>query len=98
MYRNTEKIIRRGISTGRNLSHSSILPEKIKEKLIFFLITSWDRFSRNITDAFLMIRTLKNLEITVQAIEQQTDLSIPENKAMLALFLAIPEIDNERRI
>ena len=44
-----------------------------------------------------MIRTLKNLGITVQAIEQQTDLSFPENLAMLALFLAIPEIDNERR-
>ena len=70
---------------------------KNKGKIDYFLITSWDRFSRNITDAFLMIRTLKNLGITVQAIEQQTDMSIPENKAMLALFLAIPEIDNERR-
>ena len=64
---------------------------KNKGKIDYFLITSWDRFSRNITDAFLMIRTLKNLGITVQAIEQQTDMSIPENKAMLALFLAIPE-------
>ena len=74
-----------------------IYAQKNKGKIDYFLITSWDRFSRNITDAFLMIRTLKNLGITVQAIEQQTDLSIPENKAMLALFLAIPEIDNERR-
>lgn len=70
---------------------------KHKGEINFLLITSWDRFSRNITDAFLTIRTLKNLGITVQAIEQQTDLTIPENKAMLALFLAIPEIDNERR-
>lgn len=71
--------------------------KKHKGQIDYLLITSWDRFSRNITDAFLMIRTLKNLGITVQAIEQQTDLSIPENKAMLALFLAIPEIDNDRR-
>ena len=70
---------------------------KHKGQIDYLLVTSWDRFSRNITDAFLMIRTLKNLGITVQAIEQQTDMSIPENKAMLALFLAIPEIDNERR-
>ena len=70
---------------------------KHKGQIDYLLITSWDRFSRNITDAFLMIRTLKNLGITVQAIEQQTDMSIPENMAMLALFLAIPEIDNERR-
>jgi site-specific DNA recombinase len=71
--------------------------KKHKGQIDYFLVTSWDRFSRNITDAFIMIRTLKNLGITVQAIEQQTDLSIPENLAMLALFLAIPEIDNERR-
>ena len=71
--------------------------KKHKGTIDFLLITSWDRFSRNITDAFIIIRTLKNLGITVQAIEQQTDMSIPENKAMLALFLAIPEIDNERR-
>jgi site-specific DNA recombinase len=70
---------------------------KHKGQIDYLFVTSWDRFSRNITDAFLMIRTLKNLGITVQAIEQQADLSIPENKAMLALFLAIPEIDNERR-
>ena len=70
---------------------------KHKGQIDFFFVTSWDRFSRNITDAFLMIRTLKNLGITVQAIEQLTDLSIPENKAMLAIFLALPEIDNDRR-
>jgi DNA invertase Pin-like site-specific DNA recombinase len=70
---------------------------KHKGQVDFLFVTSWDRFSRNITDAFFMIRTLKNLGITVQAIEQQTDLSIPENKAMLAIFLAIPEIDNDRR-
>jgi site-specific DNA recombinase len=71
--------------------------KKYKGQIDYFLVTSWDRFSRNITDAFMMIRTLKKLGITVQAIEQQIDPSIPENLAMLALFLAIPEIDNERR-
>jgi site-specific DNA recombinase len=71
--------------------------KKHKGQIDYFLVTSWDRFSRNITDAFMMIRTLKKLGITVQAIEQQIDPSIPENLAMLALFLAIPEIDNERR-
>jgi DNA invertase Pin-like site-specific DNA recombinase len=74
-----------------------IFARKHKGQIDYLLITSWDRFSRNLTDAFVMIRTLKNLGITVQAIEQQTDMSIPENKAILAMFLAIPEIDNERR-
>ncbi len=47
---------------------------KHKGQIDYLLITSCDRFSRNITDAFVMIRTLKNLGITVQAIEQQTDM------------------------
>ncbi len=61
------------------------------------MVTSWDRFSRNLTDALVMLRSLKKLGIEVQAIEQPIDMSIPENKAMFAIFLAIPEIDNDRR-
>jgi DNA invertase Pin-like site-specific DNA recombinase len=44
-----------------------------------------------------MLRTLEKYGVKVQAIEQPIDMSIPENKAMLAIFLAIPEIDNDRR-
>jgi site-specific DNA recombinase len=43
------------------------------------------------------MRKLDEMGIAVMAIEQQLDLSIPENKAMLAIFLALPEIDNDRR-
>ena len=32
-----------------------------------------------------------------QAIEQPLDLSIPENKMMLAFYLAAPEAENDRR-
>jgi site-specific DNA recombinase len=32
-----------------------------------------------------------------QAIEQPLDLSVPENKMMLAFYLAIPEVENDRR-
>lgn len=71
--------------------------KKNKGRIDLLLITSWDRFSRNITDALLVLRRLKNLGISVQAIEQPIDLSIPENKVVLAMFLAIPEIDNDRR-
>ncbi len=35
--------------------------------------------------------------IEPQAIEQPIDISIPETKAMLAIYLALPEIDNDRR-
>ncbi len=44
-----------------------------------------------------MINTLLKLGIEPQAIEQPVDLSIPENKMMLALYLAAPEVKNDRR-
>ena len=68
-----------------------------KNEIDLLLFTSWDRFSRNITDALVMIRNLSSLGITAQAIEQPIDLSVPENKAMLALYLVMPEVDNDRR-
>ncbi len=57
----------------------------------------WDRFSRITSDAYQMINTLKNLGVEPQAIEQPLDLSIPENKIMLAFYLAMPEAENDRR-
>ena len=71
--------------------------QRNKGKVDTLLVTSWDRFSRNLTDSLIMIRKLRALGIEVHAIEQPIDLSIPESKAMLALYLAIPEIDNDRR-
>ena len=68
-----------------------------KGQIDLFLFTSWDRFSRNIMDAYTVIERLKKLGIAPQAIEQPIDLTIPENKAILAMFLVIPEIDNDRR-
>jgi site-specific DNA recombinase len=61
------------------------------------LFTKWDRFSRNAGDAYGMINQLKKLRIEPQAIEQPLDLNIPENKMMLAFYLAAPEVENDRR-
>jgi site-specific DNA recombinase len=61
------------------------------------LFTKWDRFSRNAADAYGMITTLNKLGIDLLAIEQPIDLSIPENKIMLAFYLASPEVENHRR-
>jgi DNA invertase Pin-like site-specific DNA recombinase len=61
------------------------------------LFTKWDRFSRNAADAYQMINTLRKLGIEPQAIEQPLDLIIPENKMMLAFYLAAPEVENDRR-
>lgn len=69
--------------------------QKGKSDLVLFL--KWDRFSRNAGDAYQMINTLRKLGVEPQAIEQPLDLSIPENKMMLAFYLAAPEVENDRR-
>jgi DNA invertase Pin-like site-specific DNA recombinase len=71
--------------------------KKRKHKVENVLFTKWDRFSRNAGDAYQMINTLRKLGIEPQAIEQPLDLSIPENKMMLAFYLAAPEVENDRR-
>ena len=44
-----------------------------------------------------MINILRKLGVEPQGIEQPLDLSIPENKMMLAFYLAAPEVENDRR-
>src|SRR5690606_1777779 len=61
------------------------------------LVVKWDRFSRDATGALGMIRTLEELGIEVQAIEQPIDHSVPEQLMMLALYVAAPEVENRRR-
>ncbi|WP_343523836.1 recombinase family protein [Pedobacter sp.] len=70
-------------------------PKKPSPCLILF--TKWDRFSRNIADSYYMIRLLKDLQIEPQAIEQPLDLSVPENKILLAVYIATSEVENDRR-
>ena len=63
--------------------------------LLLFL--KWDRFSRNAGDAYAMINLLNKLGVEPQGIEQPLDLNVPENKIMLAFYLAAPEVENDRR-
>lgn len=71
--------------------------KKNKKSADLLLFTKWDRFSRNAADAYAMINTLNGLGMEPQAIEQPLDLNIPENKIMLAFYLAAPEVENDRR-
>lgn len=61
------------------------------------LFTKWDRFSRNTSDSYKTMGMLSKLGVDQQAIEQPLDLSVPENKLMLAFYLASPEVENDRR-
>ncbi len=71
--------------------------KKNKGAVDLLLFLKWDRFSRNAGDAYAMINQLSKLNVEPQAIEQPLDLSIPENKIMLAFYLAAPEVENDRR-
>lgn len=71
--------------------------KKEKGKIKYLIFHKWDRFSRNATDAYMMIRELNKIGVTPRAIEQPLDLSIPENKMMLAFYLTAPEVENDRR-
>src|SRR5690606_34673117 len=70
---------------------------KKSSKTNLVLFTKWDRFSRNAGDAYQMINILTKLGVEPQAVEQPLNLSIPENKMMLAIYLAAPEVENDRR-
>lgn len=61
------------------------------------LFTKWDRFSRNASEAFITIDWLKNLGVSVQAIDQPFDLATPERKIIFAVYIAISEVEHERR-
>lgn len=61
------------------------------------LFTKWDRFSRNVAEAYIEIKRLRKYGIEPQAMEQPLDFAIPESKIMLAIYLAAPEVDNDRR-
>ncbi len=69
--------------------------KQLKAELLLF--TKWDRFSRNAGDAYQMIGMLNKLGVEPQAVEQPLDLTVPENKMMLAFYLAAPEVENDRR-
>ena len=70
---------------------------KHKNVADLILFTKWDRFSRNAADAYGMIGVLHKLGSEPQAVEQPLDLEVPENKIMLAFYLAAPEVENDRR-
>ena len=61
------------------------------------LFVKWDRFSRNLEGALTMIRHLKKMNVEPIAVDQYIDLSIPEQKMTLAVYLTAPEIENDRR-
>ncbi|WP_092465872.1 recombinase family protein [Winogradskyella thalassocola] len=65
---------------------------KIIQRVLF---TKWDRFSRNMEEAMGVIRKFREWGITVNAVEQPLDLSVPNQKVMLSMYLIMPEVEND---
>ncbi len=71
--------------------------KKKKKEIHQLIFIKWDRFSRNTSQSYQMIDRFHELAIKVNAIEQPLDLTIPEQGLMLAVYLSIPEVENQRR-
>ena len=69
---------------------------KNNKNVDLILFTKWDRFSRNANQAHLVIRQMSNKGIEVNSMEQPLDLSNPDNKVMLAMYLILPEVENDK--
>src|SRR4051794_4910495 len=71
--------------------------KKNKEAADVLLFLKWDSFPRKAPESYGMIGTRRKYKVEPQAIEQPLDLSVPENKIMLAVYLTTPEVENDRR-
>lgn len=67
-----------------------------RRKIDALLFTKWDRFSRNMEASYEMIRKFRDMGIEVNSIEQPLDLTQPDSKVMLAVYLVIPEVENDK--
>ena len=67
-----------------------------RKKVDMILCLRWDRFSRNQFDALTVIKQLQKYGVIVNTIEQPLDLSNPDNKVLLSMYLTLPEVENDK--
>ncbi len=68
-----------------------------KRKVDLIMVLRWDRYSRCQRLAYTNLDYFKSLDIEVNAAEQYVDYSVPESKMLLAMYLAMAEVDNDKR-
>lgn len=69
------------------------LKEYIKERkgeVNHLIVTTWDRLGRNPLETFQLIDELQGLGVQPYSIEQPLDMTLPESKLMLAIYLGLP--------
>jgi site-specific DNA recombinase len=67
-----------------------------KKGVDLILFTRWDRFSRNIKEAWHQIDYFRNIGIEINSAENPLDLSNPDNKFMMVFYLVAPEVENDK--
>lgn len=71
--------------------------KKKQLKCDYLLVHQWDRFSRNLADAIIMITELRSRNVEVQSINGWSDYQNPDHLLLLAISLASGEVDNVKR-
>lgn len=67
-----------------------------KNKIDYILVQKWDRFSRNVGKALLMIETFKRMGIEINCIENWIDYNAPDHIVILSIYLSTPEAENSK--
>ena len=67
--------------------------KKVVDKVLF---AKWDRFSRNIEQALAVIREFDSMGIELNASEQYLDISNPDNKMVLSIYLTAGEVERDK--
>ncbi|MFV8324499.1 recombinase family protein [Flavobacterium sp. ZS1P14] len=67
-----------------------------KKEVHKVLFAKWDRFSRNIEQALTVLREFDSMGIELNASEQYLDMSNPDNKMVLSIYLTAGEVERDK--
>ena len=73
------------------------LLEKKKGEIDQLLVVRYDRFGRNLIEGMKVMARLTKLKVKFRALDQPLERDEPESKLIEALYLVLPEIENDRR-
>lgn len=89
--------------SGKDFKHRPKINELMKyckshkNEVDLILVLRWNRYSRDVTEAYQNLDWFRTLNIEVNAIEEYIDWSKSESKLMLAMYLSMAEVDNDKR-
>ncbi len=67
-----------------------------KKDIQMLLFVKWDRFSRNVEKAFAVLSDYEQMGVEVNATEQWLDMTNPDNRMILAMYLTLGEVERHK--